>query len=124
MHACSLGNRVFVSVLLSHHADLTIEDEDKCNCMHIAAREGHVEVIKELIDAGAKVDPLDVGQWTPLIWACYKGQVEAVDVLISHGANVNSRGLHQVTQKMYLKKTQPIRFKVAKVPRLPTFFCL
>ena len=96
MHACQLGNRIFVSVLLSHNADLTIEDEDKCNCMHIAAREGHVEVIKELMEAGAKVDPLDVGHWTPLIWACYRGKVEAVDILVSNGANVNSRGLHQV----------------------------
>lgn len=105
MHACLLGNRTYVSTLLSYNADLTIEDEDKCNCLHMAAREGHCEVIDELMEAGAKVDPLDIGQWTPLIWACYRGKTEAVKLLISHQANVHSRGLHQVRVTRAIKVT-------------------
>lgn len=96
MHACTEGNRLFVSSLLSHDADFNAEDEDKCNCLHMAAREGHTHVVQDLIDAGAKVDSLDIGQWTPLIWACYKGQTAVVDTLITGGADVNARGSHQV----------------------------
>ena len=39
----------------------------------------------------------DVGGWTPLIWACYKGHSKVVETLIRHGADVNSRGLHHVS---------------------------
>ena len=96
MHACNVGNRQFVSALLSHNADLNAEDDDKCSCLHLIAREGHVCLVQVLVDAGAKVDTLDVGQWTPLIWACYKGHTQMVDALVASGADVNARGSHQV----------------------------
>ena len=39
----------------------------------------------------------DIGAWTPLIWACYKGHPRVVETLIRHGADINSRGMHHVS---------------------------
>ena len=39
----------------------------------------------------------DIGAWTPLVWACYKGHEKVVETLIRHGADVNSRGMHHVS---------------------------
>ena len=39
----------------------------------------------------------DIGAWTPLIWACYKGYPKTVETLIQHGADINSRGMHHVS---------------------------
>ena len=39
----------------------------------------------------------DIGAWTPLVWACYKGHPKVVETLIRHGADVNSRGVHHVS---------------------------
>ena len=39
----------------------------------------------------------DIGAWTPLVWACYKGHQKVVETLIRHGADVNSRGVHHVS---------------------------
>ena len=43
----------------------------------------------------------DIGAWTPLIWACYKGYPKTVETLIQHGADVNSRGMHHVSGDFY-----------------------
>ena len=105
MHACSRGQLPFVSALISHQADIAAEDEDKCNCLHLAAREGHANVVQELLDAGAKVDCLDIGQWTPLIWACYKGHEQVVQTLVAGGADTNARGSHQVFMVYFISRT-------------------
>ena len=44
---------------------------------------------------GAKIEALDSGQWTPLLWACYSGHVAVADCLISRAANINARGMYQ-----------------------------
>jgi ankyrin repeat protein len=55
-----------------------------------------VEVVCELVNAGAALDSPDIGLWTPLIWACYRGHADTVAELVSRGADVNTRGVHQV----------------------------
>ena len=44
----------------------------------------------------------DMGAWTPLIWACYRGHPQVVETLIRHGADVNSRGMHHVSGSILL----------------------
>ncbi len=97
MFAAEYGRVEFVSLLLSYSADATAEDDDKCTALHHAARVGHQDVACELADnGGAAVDAADVGQWTPLVWACYKGHARVARELLSRGADVNARGSHQV----------------------------
>ena len=39
------------------------------------------------------------GGWTALMWACYKGRTEVVELLLSHGANPSVTGLVSVNKK-------------------------
>jgi ankyrin repeat protein len=59
--------------------------------LHAAARSGDVQRIRDLVDAGAKVDvPSDFGT-TPLHSAAISSQIEAIRALISLGANTEAR---------------------------------
>lgn len=57
--------------------------------VHLAAGAGHLDVLKALIKAGAKVDLPNEFQATPLLNAVRDGKLEAARLLIKHGANVN-----------------------------------
>ena len=72
MFAAANGLSEFFTLLLAHNADVAAEDEDKCTALHLAARNGHLGVARELIEAGAAKEAQDVGLWTPLVWAAYK----------------------------------------------------
>lgn len=52
-----------------------------------AAMAGDTETLRELLAEGA--DPDEAGQATPLYFACQRGHLAAVEVLIAHGADVN-----------------------------------
>jgi ankyrin repeat family A protein 2 len=43
------------------------------------------------------VDALDSNKFTPLLWACYYGQLSSVGILMEYGANVNYVGPDYVT---------------------------
>ena len=55
-----------------------------------AAKDGNVEVVQTLLDAGADVDKSDKLRYTPLHWAAmWKANVEVVKILLGTGAEVN-----------------------------------
>ena len=61
-----------------------------------AAENGHTEIVRELIKAGAKVDARNEGSWgiggkgeTALMLAAENGHTEVVRELIKAGADVN-----------------------------------
>uniref|UniRef100_A0A4W6FY12 Kinase D-interacting substrate 220b n=1 Tax=Lates calcarifer TaxID=8187 RepID=A0A4W6FY12_LATCA len=78
----------------------------------LAAEQGSLEIVQELIRRGANVNLDDVvtlllgdrvlsglrlwslsqGGWTALMWAAYKGRVEVTTLLLEHGANPNTTG--------------------------------
>ena len=47
-----------------------------------ASGEGHVSVVKVLLDGGANPDLLNANGVSALIWACTKGNLEVVNVLL------------------------------------------
>lgn len=53
--------------------------------LHIASKQGHIDIVKLLIEAGAKCDSALVNGMTPLILASYYGHIEVVIFLISKG---------------------------------------
>jgi len=55
-----------------------------------AAREGHLDVAKVLIDAGAEVDAVDKNVITPLFMAISNNHIDMARFLIERGANINA----------------------------------
>ena len=58
--------------------------------LHVAAKQGHMEVIQCLIQCGADVNVKDNDDWTPLHYAYENGHLQIVQVLIENGADVNA----------------------------------
>jgi ankyrin repeat protein len=57
--------------------------------LHIAAQKGHADIIRLLVEKGAKVDMPDEQGHTPLFHAADKGMVEAVATLLDLGADIH-----------------------------------
>jgi ankyrin repeat protein len=111
MLAARTGNPEAVKLLLSHHADVNAAEESKgYTPLMFAAVENHPEVAKILVDRGASVNIPSVrftyatdgrvaaggannaradGGLTPLMFAARQGSIEAGEVLIAAGADVN-----------------------------------
>lgn len=62
-----------------------------CGSLIRASASGDVEKIQTYLNEGEKVDAADKYGMTPLIWAIYYGQENAVEFLIKKGADVNHR---------------------------------
>ncbi|TKW58327.1 Ankyrin repeat-containing protein YAR1 [Colletotrichum tanaceti] len=72
------------------------KDEGKSTCLHMAAGNGHIDIVKALITAldarpadekKAYVDAANEFGNTGLHWACLGGHLEVVKVLMAHGAS-------------------------------------
>ena len=67
------------------------------NALHLASKEGHVHVVKELLERGANVDAATKKGNTALHISSLAGQQEVVEVLVKHGANVDCRSQNGFT---------------------------
>ncbi len=61
------------------------------DALYAAARNGHTEVVKYLIDRGAAIDAKGVFGGTALHWAAFNGHRETVEFLLSRGARRDLR---------------------------------
>lgn len=82
-----------VRTLLANGADANQKDRNGYTALMYAARNGDVETMKALVDAGAAVNARDcaVNGWPPLIHAIHKSNNQAVYFLLERGADVNMR---------------------------------
>lgn len=64
------------------------------NAMYAAARNGHTEVVRYLLDQGAAVDAKGFFGGTALHWAAINGHRDTVDLLLKHGASLVIRDAH------------------------------
>lgn len=91
--ATAKGDNTTVRVLLSRRVDVNQKDSHGYTALMWAARHGHTEAVKSLIDAGADMNLRDCAStgWPALIHAIHKNQNEAARLLIDRGADVNAR---------------------------------
>ena len=59
--------------------------------MHVAAQNGHVNILSLLLENGADLEGLDDYIMTPLHRASWVGRLDAVRFLLDHGANIQAR---------------------------------
>ncbi|CAG2228497.1 unnamed protein product [Mytilus edulis] len=70
----------------------TIKDQKGWSALHVACQNGHIEVIKLLIDVGMNINDTTNSGSTPLHKACQEGHYETVKFLLDlNGQALNSR---------------------------------
>lgn len=103
--ACKLGKENLIKKLISNDVDIDVTGvvswkdvgnkitETRSLCigapLHIAAKNGHQEIVKLLVREGANVNQLDANNRTPLSYAAQKNQVHVVQLLLEKEADHN-----------------------------------
>jgi ankyrin repeat protein len=79
-----------VPALLASGADKEAKEEHGDTPLHLAAQQGHVEVVEVLLSAGCDMDARNNVQATPLGCAARDGHRPVVQQLLARGANPNA----------------------------------
>ena len=82
------GKKEIAALLRKHGAKSGAEDS-----IHIAARTGNHEAVKQHLVAGVDVNARDGWNVTPLLHAANQGHKEIAELLIANGAGVNSKAV-------------------------------
>lgn len=88
--ASRTGDTKSVNLWLSVGADVNTRLGDSTPLIS-AARGGHVEVVKILLDKGAKLDMTDQYRQTALAYAAMADSGEIITLLVSKGADINEK---------------------------------
>ncbi|KAL3663012.1 hypothetical protein V7S43_011954 [Phytophthora oleae] len=90
LHTAIIKNfrQVAISLIRSGQVQINAATRDGgWTPLHLAVITEEVEVIKELLAAGAMLDAVDADGQTPLLQACLGGQLKLVRLLLNAGAN-------------------------------------
>ncbi|XP_006882728.1 PREDICTED: cortactin-binding protein 2-like [Elephantulus edwardii] len=88
--AAAQGNVTLLSMLLNEEGlDINYSCEDGHSALYSAARNGHTDCVRLLLNAEAHVDAADRNGFTPLCAAVAQGHVKCVELLIAYHANIN-----------------------------------
>lgn len=66
------GIKYFVEYYISQGEDIDARDSEGLKALHKAAKNGHLEVVRLLIDSGGTIEPLDRRGYDALVWAVIK----------------------------------------------------
>jgi ankyrin repeat protein len=80
-----------------HKGYINSKDSRGETLLHKAARNGHLEVAKTLLEYEVDIEARNKHQNTPLHWAVRHGHLEIVALLLKRGAKVNARGYNNTT---------------------------
>ena len=91
------GNAQSVRALIELGAELDQADTTGCTALHWAANEGYNDIIRIILDAGAKagiktaalINRRDKKGFTALMHAAGQGHVHTLEMLVRHGADIN-----------------------------------
>uniref|UniRef100_A0AAY5ERX9 Ankyrin 3 n=1 Tax=Electrophorus electricus TaxID=8005 RepID=A0AAY5ERX9_ELEEL len=93
LRAARAGNLEKALDYLKSGVDINICNQNGLNALHLASKEGHVEVVAQLIKLGATIDKGN----TALHIASLAGQTEVVKELVTSGANINAQSQNGFT---------------------------
>ncbi len=99
-HASGRGLTEFVTYLLDNGADVNARSEDG-EPIGQAAGGGFPVIVQLLIDRGARPDPVEPGEWSPLIITMWRNQPECAQILLENGANPDYLAFRDNTALIY-----------------------
>jgi ankyrin repeat protein len=76
-------------IILSNKTDINSITKYGQTALHCAARNGNLEMVKLLYQAGGDLDKTTAYSWTPLIEAAHYGQYDVAEWLVNQECNVN-----------------------------------
>ncbi len=89
--ACALAERDTVRTLLQHSPNLLDQlIGDDLAIISDAARQGHIDSVSVMLDAGFDINAKGLLGATALHWAAWDGNAELVDLLLRHNPLINS----------------------------------
>nr|WP_253308677.1 ankyrin repeat domain-containing protein [Rickettsia endosymbiont of Ceutorhynchus assimilis] len=121
--AAQNGDISAVNYLLTKNTDVNTPDHTKQTALHYAARNGHDDIVKLLLDHGANVNVItpDDG-WTALHFAARNGYDGIVEVLLKHNADIiniqtsfGSTALHLAAKNKHMAVIQVLLKKEADI---------
>ena len=59
--------------------------------IHVAAQEGHLNIVEYLVNQKADINAKDKDKWTPLHCAAEKGHLSVVEYLVNQKADINAK---------------------------------
>ncbi|MBU2529608.1 MAG: ankyrin repeat domain-containing protein [Elusimicrobia bacterium] len=86
-------NFILIISLLSLSACNLQTDPD--TILDVAVRNNDIEKAKKLLDVGVSAEPKPKTGWTPLMIAVVRNKPEMADLLLEHGADINTRNKSQ-----------------------------
>merc|ERR1719217_1978901 len=90
-----------IDCLVLRKADINFATARGRTPLHIAAQEGDGDMCAAFIRNGADVNAIDLGGFTPLMWACGHGYKYNVHKLLDAKANMAIQGNRGQTALMY-----------------------
>ncbi|XP_050001848.1 cortactin-binding protein 2 isoform X2 [Alexandromys fortis] len=88
--AAAQGNVTLLSMLLNEEGlDINYSCEDGHSALYSAAKNGHTDCVRLLLNAEARVNAADKNGFTPLCAAAAQGHFECIELLTAYDANIN-----------------------------------
>jgi len=84
-----------VGLLIEKGADVNLKGEAWYGPLHVAAANGHTQVVKVLLANGADVNIFHHDK--PLHYAAMNGHIEVAEILLARGADINAKGTDEYT---------------------------
>ncbi|XP_047987305.1 ankyrin repeat domain-containing protein 39 [Leguminivora glycinivorella] len=100
---------------------VNMPDNSGYTALHYAARNGHVDICRTLLETGACVDAQTSGMATPLHKAAVAGKAATLKFLIQHGANIlmqDTDGQTALHKAVANKRTELINILLETCPEL------
>ncbi len=118
LYFCREGNIAETLKMLQNHADLLdLRDAEGTTGLLWACDKGHIELVVELLNAGADIQQADLSGLTPLHYACLNNREELVKVLLSRGADTEARDNNGATPRELADLPAVLSlFKTIKLP--------
>lgn len=99
--ACYYG-QTEIALMLYQRGAKNLPNAESLYPLHLAARQGHVELCRVLAQNREDLDvPDKYNSWTPLFWAASDGHAECVRILIEAGCKVNVKDEYGKTPLYY-----------------------